>query len=491
MVTTSMSRPHNMKHFHRLSNGRDFSFNVDSDSEEIPMSESFVHLAKTTSQSEDHLKYLVGKSLQGLRSGYSPTLCESGVGGTYFMHDEYNRTIGVFKPHDEEMGCLNNPKGFTPKTPSFKEYNVYRGAEAGEAAFRECAAYLLDHEHFSGVPATGLVVCSHPTFSTGSSYSDHFKIGSFQEFKEHDFDAEDLSSIKYQQFPVHEVHKIAILDIRLLNTDRHGGNILIKANRSRTNSKEDVLSDDYDSSGENRGRFNEPDESEMMFRMDMDMDDGDEYDYKDEICFTQSPTNLEYELIPIDHGYTLPSTISGLNDLWFEWLKWPQAKIPFGVEEQRYIDRLDADADVVILKHKFGDLIGSECFKVLRITTLWLKIGSRIGLAPYMIGYALCRKGPDTLSSMEKMCIEAQQLADKQETTPGPPSPPLHLTSPNNRKSNISEGELDVERPVSHSDKVFFEKLKLVMEREAVKLRDQAISSHNKSQLIPRYAHQP
>ena len=99
-----------MKHFHRLSNGKSFGFNVDSDSDEIPLSESFVHLAKTTPQSEDHLKHLVSKSLQGLRSGYSPTLCESGVGGTYFMRDEYNRTIGVFKPHDEEMGCMNNPK---------------------------------------------------------------------------------------------------------------------------------------------------------------------------------------------------------------------------------------------------------------------------------------------------------------------------------------------------------------------------------------------
>ena len=42
---------------------------------------------------------------------------------------------------------------------------------------------LLDHDNFSGVPATGLVVCSHPSFSSGSSFNDHLKIGSFQEFK--------------------------------------------------------------------------------------------------------------------------------------------------------------------------------------------------------------------------------------------------------------------------------------------------------------------
>lgn len=407
------------------------------------MSESFVHLAKTASQSEDYLKGLVAKSLRGLKSGHSPTLCESGVGGTYFMHDESNRTIGVFKPHDEEMWCMNNPKGFTPKTPSFKDYNVSRGAEAGEAAFREYAAYLLDHDNFSGVPATGLVVCSHPSFSSGSSFNGDVKIGSFQEFKEHDFDAEDISSMKYQTFPVHEVHKIAILDIRLLNTDRHGGNILVKANRSRANSRDDVLSD-YDSDDDfpaHRRRRSGADESEMMFRMDMDVDDDD---YKEQEYYTytspiSSPTNVEYELIPIDHGYTLPSTVSGFNDLWFEWLKWPQAKVPFGPEAQRYIDRLNPDADVNILRHKFGDLIGSECFKVLRITTMWLKIASRAGLTPYTIGYALCRKSPDALSTLEKMCLEAQQLADKQMVEAGTaPIPPPRTSTPNNTPSSKS-----------------------------------------------------
>jgi len=458
-MVSSTSPSHTMKHFHRLSNGRNFNFNVDSDNEEIPLSESFVHLAKTSSHSEDHLKHLVSKSLQGLRCGYSPTLCESGVGGTYFMHDEYNKTIGVFKPHDEEMGCMNNPKGFTPKTPSFKEYNVCRGAEAGEAAFRECAAYILDHEHFSGVPATGLVVCSHPTFSAGS-YNDNFKIGSFQEFKEHDFDAEDISSTKYQQFPVHEVHKIAILDIRLLNTDRHGGNILVKANRSRTNSREDVLSDDYDSDDirSRRRGFSDAGENGMMFRMDMDLDEDDdeEYGYKEECLNVQSPT-LEYELIPIDHGYTLPSTISGLSDLWFEWLKWPQAKIPFDKEELQYIERLNSEEDIAILKLKFGDLLSNDCFKVLRITTMWLKIAAKVGLTAHAIGYALCRKGSDAISALEQMSIEAQLLAESQRL--------------------VTHDLADLVSRQQEIDEDYFEQLALVMQRTAITLKDQQSSS--------------
>jgi hypothetical protein len=399
------------------------------------------------------------------------------------MRDEYNRTIGVFKPHDEEMGCMNNPKGFTPKTPSFTDHNVFRGAEAGEAAFRECAAYILDHEHFSGVPATGLVVCSHPTFSSSLSYSDNFKIGSFQEFKEHDFDAEDISSSHYQQFPVLEVHKIAILDIRLLNTDRHGGNILVKANRSRTNSKEDVLSDGGYDSDENLHRH---DDGDMMFKMDLE--DEDCYDYKEEPNFTLRPfTDMEYSLIPIDHGYTLPSTVSGLRDLWFEWLKWPQAKIPFGLEAQRYIDRLNPDADVAILKHKFGELIGPECFKVLRMTTMWLKIASRAGLTPYTIGYALCRKAGDTCSALEKMSMEAQQQADADSASGTSPFSHARISNNNNGiniKTNDSDNTGDnnnngstnasgsmADGGLSMTDQLYFSKLQHVMERYAASLQ--------------------
>jgi len=424
------------------------------------LSESFVHLAKTTSQTEDHLKQLVTKSLQGLRCGNSPTLCESGVGGTYFMHDEDNKTIGVFKPHDEEMGCLNNPKGFTPNTPSFQEYNVCRGAEAGEAAFRECAAYILDHEHFSGVPATGLVVCSHPTFSVGS-FNDHFKIGSFQEFKQHDFDAEDISSAKYQQFPVHEVQKIAILDVRLLNTDRHGGNILVKASRSRANSREDVLSDGYDSADEGR--------NDMMFKMDMDEDEG--FSFKEERYNVQSPT-LEYELIPIDHGYTLPTTV-GLRDLWFEWLKWPQAKVPFGEEELQYIERLDAEEDVTILKLKFGDLLSSECFKVLRITTMWLKIAAKAGLTPYTIGYALCRKGSDAISTVEEMCAEAEMHAEAHKRALSLSRHSLDGDDSDSKSSSLDSLSSSISSLVDlqeAADTAYFEKLRNVMERTATQL---------------------
>jgi hypothetical protein len=54
------------------------------------------------------------------------------------------------------------------------------------------------------------------------------KIGSLQEFVEHDYAAEDLSMNKIRRFPVAQVHEIAMFDIRMFNTDRHGGNILVR-----------------------------------------------------------------------------------------------------------------------------------------------------------------------------------------------------------------------------------------------------------------------
>jgi hypothetical protein len=77
---------------------------------------------------------------------------------------------------------------------------------------------------------------------------DH-KVGSLQKFMSNDGNCEDIGP---GAFPVEEVHKISVLDIRMANADRHAGNIL----------------------------------------------------------FRKEP-NGETLLIPIDHGYCLPEKVSG------------------------------------------------------------------------------------------------------------------------------------------------------------------------------------
>ncbi len=91
-------------------------------------------------------------------------------------------------------------------------------------------------------------------------------------------------------FPVREVHKIGILDLYLFNFDRHGGNILL-------NEEEGLL-------------------------------------------------------IPIDNGFSLPDTVAVPN-LWFEWMNWSQAKKPFDEDTRAFIDNLDVNRDLAMLKVKF------------------------------------------------------------------------------------------------------------------------------------------
>ena len=54
----------------------------------------------------------------------------------------------------------------------------------GEGAVREVAAFLLDHDHFSGVPPTALVSCQEmPKAQSASVHSTETKIGSLQVFR--------------------------------------------------------------------------------------------------------------------------------------------------------------------------------------------------------------------------------------------------------------------------------------------------------------------
>ncbi|KAK6133955.1 hypothetical protein DH2020_032296 [Rehmannia glutinosa] len=97
-------------------------------------------------------------------------------------------------------------------------------------------------------------------------------------------------------FPVSGVHRIGILDIRILNTDRHAGNLLVRK-------LDDV------------GRFG------------------------------------QVELIPIDHGLCLPES---LEDPYFEWIHWPQASIPFSDDE------LSTSGTSILLEFRSGDEEPSE-----------------------------------------------------------------------------------------------------------------------------------
>ncbi|KAL3622244.1 Phosphatidylinositol 4-kinase gamma 4 [Castilleja foliolosa] len=293
---------------------------------------------------------LIDSTLKGLDNGNYPVRSSEGTGGAYFMSDESGtKYVSVFKPIDEEPMAVNNPRGL-PLSEDGE--GLKKGTRVGEGAIRECAVYLLDHPKsgrrsffgdisgFAGVPPTVYVRCLHGGFNHPDGVS--VKSGSLQMFMENSGSCEDMGP---GAFPVGEVHKIAVLDIRMANADRHAGNILV-------------------SKGE----------------------DG------------------QTVLLPIDHGYCLPYSF---EDCTFDWLYWPQARQPFSAETIEYIKSMDAEEDIALLKF-YGWDVPFECACVLRISTMLLKKGAEKGLTPCAIGNIMCRPTVRKQSVIEEIVQEAQ-----------------------------------------------------------------------------------
>jgi len=313
------------------------------------------------------LRRKLQQARRGFALGLKPDLVLDGSGGTYYLHDARKVRVAVFKPADEEPYAENNPRGYVRQGGSSGsalsdfgfgygdlEEGMRAGIFPGEACVREVAAYLLDHSGFSGVPPTTLAEARHPAFNMngsrlkviegGASVGSHSlslssavispsselekKVGSFQEFVNAECSMDDLSPSK---LTVDEVHKIAILDIRLLNADRNSANLLCR----------------------------------------------------------RRPEDPDYiELIPIDHGYCL-RTVGDVS--WFDWcwLDWPQMKQSLSTEAKKYILGLDIEADVRLLKERLH--IRSEALDYFRASSKLLQAGVKAGLTLYDIAVMCCR----------------------------------------------------------------------------------------------------
>jgi len=200
-------------------------------------------------------------------------LCKEGVGGTYFLLDDEENKFGVFKPTDEEPGAINNPKELLdePILPP------------GGGAKREVAAYLLDQSR-AGVPETYFLNnVSSTVFCTKNGNEP--KSGSVQKYIDV---IGSSSSFGSSCFLTEDVHKIGILDIRILNLDRNDENILVKK-------EADTL-----------------------------------------------------RLIPIDHTYSLPPTI---QTPYFEWMYWKQAKLGFSDEMKDEVNKINIAEDAKLLRN--------------------------------------------------------------------------------------------------------------------------------------------
>lgn len=297
---------------------------------------------------------LIASLLEEVNRGvthHAPKLVDEGEGGTYFLYSESGAPIGVFKPTDEDPQADNNPKRrASEESGSPAESDKQRARLSipyNETAVREAAAYAIDRG-YAGVPPTFLVEVKHPQFNNNHLKEEEIKLGSIQQFVESESASWDACPTS---FSVRDVHRIGIFDIRTFNTDRHGGNILCKRKKGNA----------------------------------------------------QPKGKVQYDLVPIDHAYCFPTSLSEAN---WEWLYWPQAKVPFSEEELRYINSIDIDSDVALLSC-MG--LSAEAVRVYRLTTTLLKKGAALGLTLYELG-KLCYRGKNDSDSQLEATIGAASL---------------------------------------------------------------------------------
>ena len=176
-----------------------------------------------------HMRRLLKEASKAVECGVDPEPATGGLGGAYYFKNREGQNIAIVKPTDEEPFAHNNPNGYVGRT--LGQPGLKRTIRVGEAGPREVAAYLLDHGGFASVPPTSLVKAVHSVFHVNGGDGKEgwegapTKIASFQQYVQHDFDASEHGT---SRFPVSAVHRIGILDIRIFNTDRHSGTILVQ-----------------------------------------------------------------------------------------------------------------------------------------------------------------------------------------------------------------------------------------------------------------------
>lgn len=314
--------------------------------------ESNIELVEDFQSLDARFEALIEQARRGLKV-HAPELCDEGVNGTYFLKNQEGKKIAVFKPQDEEGASEFNPK-----------LNVNKAAKGAAGGSR--VGSFIDGVTLSRVRKDFQV--GEASYREVAAYlldkKHHFygvpntcmvrisypgwrseKTGSFQEYVMNDGASWDIGP---SLFPVKEVHKIGILDLHIFNTDRHGGNILI-----------------------------------------CDADDAG-----------------VYKLTPIDHGYSLPTS---LDRAWFDWLTWPQSRVNFDEETKRYIESIDPDEDAKMLRQYLP--IPDESILIMKISTMLLKLGVKHNLTLSQLGTMASRKVPDKPSVLEIMVENARAQA--------------------------------------------------------------------------------
>lgn len=352
----------------------------------------------------------VGKVLiESVGTALSHNLCpvelEEGVTGGFLMKRFGGGYAAVFKP---EEALSRRSSSFMSSSPRCKaaslngdpsecemDYSYIKGVKFGDCSVREVAAYLLDHQGFANIPVTVMVkinskvfnlareVCHSPdldeiatpmlgqsrspknryemgkrTKSENDKFKVNWKIGSLQIFVNHDDDACDISCTK---FDVAQVHRIGIFDVRVMNLDRHEGNILVKLREA--------------------GNY-----------------------------------SSGVDLTPIDHGVILPDFEDINLKGNFCWMTWPQSKVKFDAATKEYIRSLDSMRDCQLLIKILAHRISLRGLMSLRLGTLLLKICVlEFDMSLHQIGRLIVGDWASDIEAVNEKSIFQQVLTLAQE----------------------------------------------------------------------------
>jgi hypothetical protein len=330
------------------------------------------------------VRELIAEAATAIASGTRLVAAQNGLGGALLLEgSRAGEHVAVIKPLDDDaVTAVGSPP-------------ASGGGYESRTVLREVAAFLLDHDGFASVEPTALIRISRPASAT--------TVASIQRFVAHEYDAGELGP---SRFSVASVHRVGILDVRLLNIDRHAGNILVK------NPASFQCAHDGSSS---------------------------------------APQPLD--LVPIDHGLCLPEQ---LDDPYFEWLHWPQSSLPFTDDELEYMASLDPFKDAETLRAELPSL-KEPAFRILTVCTIFLKRAAAAGLCLADIGDMMTREftaQQEGLSTFEELC---KQVHDSVHPRLLPSSFPVH---PSPDGDGVDEGTTTVSggrKHVSFGDLSFAE----------------------------------
>jgi hypothetical protein len=349
------------------------------DLEIVRVQDSIKKLTLSTSREIDSLVQNISKALD---NNIKPVKKNLGVSGLYQLKNCSRSIVALFKPIDEEpvnedaeeILKHGNPKlnsqtskfrnsevlnkfsriefskskfsRIINKSRSIGRPSVRKGIYSGELADREVAAYILDCKALHSVPPTCLVEIAGGYFESPheNGSANFVKRGSCQKFITNNG---VVSNISFSQFTASEVQKIAALDLRILNCDRNESNILFK----------------------------------------------------------RSPDSNKIELVPIDHGLSLPDTLE-IYESDLIWTTWPQAFETIDSELKEYILQLNSKEDSFKLKNNLN--LRTNCLRNFRIAQTFLIKAVSYDMSLGHISKMMYRKQEDVQSPLEKIVEQTE-----------------------------------------------------------------------------------